>query len=160
VTSENLQQLNIAYIAKEDRLMFRLRAGRNTEYRIWFTRRFTDILMKYLVDNMQKFGGEETIAVTQDTQKEIQQGALEKKYQEPEAPEYPFGENGFVACHLKSGVHKSGTLHLQILPEKGKGMNIKLDKKLLFMLHNLLVQGVNHAKWMLSYESALPKDIH
>jgi hypothetical protein len=158
--TENLQQINVAYIAKEDRLLFRLRAGINTEYRIWFTWRFADILMKYLVDNMQMFGGEETIAVSQDTQQDIQKGALDKKYQEPEAPDYPFGENGFFAYQLKSGADKRGTLHLQILPEKGKGINIKLDKKLLFMLHNLLVQGVNHANWMLSYESVLPKDIH
>lgn len=158
--TDTLQQLNVAYIAKEDRLLFRLRAGKNTEYRIWFTRRFSDILMNYLVENMEKFGGAETIAVSQDTQKDIKQGALSQKYKEPEAPDYPCGENGFVACQLKSGTDKNGNLHLQILPEKGKGMNIKLDKKLLFMLHNLLIQGINHAKWNLNYDSALPKDIH
>lgn len=102
----------------------------------------------------------EAIAVSDETQKEIKQGALEKKYQEPEAPDYPFGENGFIACQLKCGTDKNNTLQMQILPEKGKGMNLKLDKKLLFMLHNLLIQGINHANWKLNYNDDLPADIH
>ncbi|MBN4075527.1 MAG: hypothetical protein COA71_06605 [SAR86 cluster bacterium] len=158
--SDNLQQLNITYIPKEDRLLFRVRAGSNTEFRIWFTRRYTNLLMKLLTENMQKFGGAETIAVSNETQKSIQQGALEKKYQEPQAPDYPFGENGFIAYQLKIASDKDNNLHLQLLPEKGKGMNLKLDKKILFMLHNLLFQGINRANWKLSYDDYLPTEIH
>ncbi|MAM71653.1 MAG: hypothetical protein CMP91_10970 [Gammaproteobacteria bacterium] len=157
---EQLQQLNISYIAKEDRLLFRVRVGANTEFRIWFTRRFTDLLLKLLNEKMQNYGGAEVLAVSNETQKDIKQGAFEKKYQEPQAPDYPFGENGFVACQIKSGTDKQDNLQLQILPEKGKGMNLKLDKKLMFMLHNLLTQGIQHADWNLAYEASLPKDIH
>ena len=159
-SSQNLKQLNILYIPIEDRLLFRVRSGSNTEFRIWFTRRFSDILMKFLTENMQKYGGAEAIAFSNDTQQAIQQGALEKKYQEPQEPEYPFGENGFIAGQLKSATGKSGSIHIQILPKKGKGMNLKLDKNLLFMLHNLLVQGIDHAKWNLNYENSLPENIH
>ncbi|MBN4059845.1 hypothetical protein JYT80_00755 [bacterium AH-315-I11] len=116
--------------------------------------------MKLLTENMQKFGGAETIAVSNETQKSIQQGALEKKYQEPQAPDYPFGENGFIAYQLKIASDKDNNLHLQLLPEKGKGMNLKLDKKILFMLHNLLFQGINRANWKLSYDDYLPTEIH
>lgn len=158
--ADNLQQLNITFVPKEDRLLFRLRAGVNTEFRIWLTRRFTDTLMNYLTENLQKNGGAEAIAVSENTQQQIKQGALDKKYQEPEAADYPFGENGFIACQLKIGKDKNDTLHLQILPDKGKGLNLKLDKNLLFMLHNLLVQGINHANWNLTHNNSLPADIH
>ncbi len=158
--SEKLEQLNISYIPKEDRLLFRLKTGASSEYRIWFTRRFTDILMNTLTQNMQKYGGAEVIAVSNDTQKQIKGGALDKKFQEPEAPDYPFGENGFIACQIKCGADKNNNLQLQILPEKGKGMNLKLDKNLLFMLHNLLIKGINHANWKLDYTDDLPADIH
>lgn len=158
--NENLQQLNISYVPKEDRLLFRVRTGKNTEFRIWFTRRFTDLMMKFLTEKMQQFGGAEAIAVSDDTQQTLREGAMEQKYQEPQAPDYPFGENGFVAFQIKTGSDKDNNLHLQILPEKGKGMNLKLDRKMLFMLHNLLSQGIKHANWNLDHQSALPQDIH
>lgn len=158
--NDQLQQLNISYLAKEDRLLFKARIGTNTEFRIWFTRRFTGLLLKLLEEKMKSFGGAEAIAVSKDTQQVIKQGAFDKKYEEPQVPEFPFGENGFVACQIKSGTDKAGNLHLQILPERGQGMNLRMDKKLLFMLHNLVVQGITHANWNLNHSVALPEEIH
>jgi hypothetical protein len=152
---QNLQQINITYNPIEDRMLFKLRAGNNQEYRLWFTRRFTRILMKLLLEKMNTFGGADSIAVSNDTQQDIKNGALSKKYVVPEVPEYPLGESGIIPSKMNVSELKNGGIVVQFSNNANKGMKLNMDKKMLFMVHNLLVQCITKAEWNLELEQSL-----
>lgn len=153
--NQKLQQLNIGYNPNEDRLLFRVSAGGNLEYRLWFTRRFTSILLKLLVEKMNAYGGVDTIAVSDETQQAIKKGAFEKKYIKPEEPEYPLGEEGITPTKMKVSELANKSLNVQFMNNANKGMNLNMDKKMLFMMHKLLIQGLARAEWNLNIEQSL-----
>tara|TARA_R110000824_G_scaffold281470_1_gene469780 strand:- start:11880 stop:12380 length:501 start_codon:yes stop_codon:yes gene_type:complete len=154
-TNQKLQQLNISYNANEDRLLFKVSAGGHLEYRLWFTRRFTRILLKLLMEKMNAYGGVDTIAVSEDTQQAIKKGAFEKKYIKLDEPEYPLGEAGITPTKMKVSELPNKSLNVQFMNNANKGMNLNMDKKMLFMMHNLLIQGLARAEWNLNLEQSL-----
>ena len=141
--------MNICYNPNEDRLLFKVSAGGNLEYRLWFTRRFTRILLNFLVEKMNAYGGVDTIAVSDETQQEIKKGAFTKKYIKPDEPEYPLGEAGITPTQMKVTELPNKSLNVQFMNNASKGMNLNMDKKMLFMMHNLLLQGLARAEWNL-----------
>jgi hypothetical protein len=152
---QNLQQINISYNPVEDRLLFKLRAGNNQEFRLWFTRRFTRIFLSLLLEKMNTFGGADSIAVSNDTQQDIKNGALTKKYIVPEAPEYPLGESGIVPTKMNVSQLKNNGIVIQFSDNANKGMKLNMDKKMLFMVHKLLIQSIAKADWAIETEPAL-----
>lgn len=152
---QNLQQINISYNPIEDRLLFKLRAGDNQEYRLWFTRRFTRILLSLLSEKMHAFGGADSIAVSKDTQQELKNGALTKKYIVPEVPEYPLGESGIVPSKMNVSQLKNNGIVIQFSDNANKGMKFNMDKKMLFMVHKLLIQTLAKTDWNLEVEQSL-----
>lgn len=157
----SIQQLNLNYLPKEDRLLLKVNNSADAEFRIWLTRRYTILLLKVLTDKMDTFGGVDAIAVSEEAQKEIKSGAFEKKYSAPKEINYPLGEEGVLAYQIKTTALKNNSVNLQFLPEKGKGLNFNLDKKLLFMLHKLLLQGIRGANWEISQlTQPPPSEVH
>lgn len=144
--SDQLHQINIAYIDKEDRLLMRATTKNGDEYRVWFTRRYAGILMGILNKSINKRGGMTTLGSTPQTSKMLKGGALEKPFK-PDVRNYPLGEKGMLAFGIKTNVGKDKNLYLQLLPEKGQGMTLNLDNSLLYMFHNLLSQGIARADW-------------
>lgn len=151
---DKLHQINVTYSAREDRLLLKVATLKGDEYRIWMTRRFTGLLFNVLNKEMDKHGGIANIGTDEETRKLFKAGAFEKSFEHENTTGYPLGEQGILAYGIKTTVSNEGNLVLEILPEKGAGVTINLNKPHLYMLHNLLSQGVGRAEW----QSAISQD--
>ncbi|MES2606145.1 MAG: hypothetical protein V4603_14515 [Pseudomonadota bacterium] len=165
----NLQQLNISYHPVQDRLLLRVNAGDSGEFRIWFTRRYTELLVTVLIDLMEKEGGMRELASHRDTVSQFKQGAFEKEYESPPTslaspsgppPALPLGADGVLAFRINANRQDDGTLTLQLLPEQGQGLNLQLNRSLLYMLYNLLEQGLAQAHWNIHLPRTHTEPVH
>ena len=145
--NDKLHQINVTYYGKEDRLLLRVTTKKGDEYRIWLTRRFTGLVFNVLNAEMDKFGGISTIRTSQQTRQMFKSGVFDKSFEKETTTGFPLGEKGFLAFGIKSSSTPQGELLLEILPEKGAGVTITLNKSLLYMMHNLLSQGLIKAGW-------------
>ena len=157
--TDQLHQINVTFSPIEDRLLLRISTQAADEYRIWLTRRFTNLLMDLLNKNMEKQGGMPTVAASEETTKLLKEGALEKKYEEKQAT-YPLGEKGILAFKINAGTREDGSMNLEILPEKGKGITLNLNKSLMYMLHSVLSQGMTQAGWQLVNPDTVSSKVH
>jgi hypothetical protein len=163
-----LQQLNISYNPIEDRLLLRANAGTAGEFRVWLTRRYSVLLAKVLNDMIEKEGGMRELASSRDTIKQLKEGALEKEYSPPMAadpasaagPALPLGANGILGYRISSNRKAGGVMNLQLLPEKGQGLNLDLDRTMLFMLYNLLEQGLVGSEWNVHLSQEHKEPVH
>lgn len=144
---DKLHQMNITYSSKEDRLMLRVSTQSGDEYRIWLTRRFTGLLFKVLENEMDKRGGIAALGNKQQTRQMFKSGAFEKKFDEEKSVSFPLGEQGFLAFGIKSANSGDDNLVLELLPEEGPGVTINLNPSLLYLMHNLISQGLIKAEW-------------
>ena len=158
--SDKLHQINIVHDGKEDRLLLRVSTGGGDEYRLWLTRRYTGLLLSILNKEMDNRGGAPTVASAEETTKMIKDGALEKKYENQTPKNFPLGEEGVLAFRINSRNTEEGNLVLELLPEKGKGITLNLSKPLLYMLHNILVQGATQANWALQTDATQSMNVH
>lgn len=157
--TDQLHQINVSYSPAQDRLLLRISTQGSDEYRIWLTRRFTSLLMGLLNKEMDNRGGMPTVASSKETTKMLKDGALEKKYEEKNAT-FPLGESGILAYRINAGTRKDGNLSLEILPEKGKGITLNLNKSLMYMVHSVLTQGVSQASWQLAGADTVSTKVH
>ena len=160
LVKDSLHQINVQYVAREDRLLMRTTTKKGDEYRVWLTRRFTGLLYNLMTRVMETFGGAPSIGAAPQTQELFKSGALEKKFESEKAVNYPLGKQGMLAYEIKSSTSPDGILHLELLPEKGKGLNLNLNKSLLFILHNLLSQGIARAEWHLAGTKEYSDKVH
>lgn len=155
----SLKQMNISYRPEEDRLLLRVSTSSNSEFRVWLTRRFTALLLKVLGEQMDKEGGAAKVASNPSIRDQLRQGAFDQPYEEQPKTSYPLGENGILAYRINAG-EAEGNMKLQLLPEDGQGLNLSLDKPMLYMLHSLLEQGLSGADWNLRDQGLEPENVH
>lgn len=144
--TDQLHQINIAYINKEDRLLMRATTKNGDQYRVWFTRRYAGLLMDILNKGMNERGGMTSLGSAPQTTQMLKEGALEKPFEE-DVTNYPLGEKGILGFSIKTNITDDKILNLQMLPEKGQGITLNLNDGLLYMFHNLLSQGIARANW-------------
>ena len=158
--SDQLHQINISHNGKEDRLLLRVSTGAGDEYRIWLTRRYTGLLMGVLNKEIDMRGGAPGVGGSEETTKMLKSGALEKKYDAEKTTNFPLGDKGVLAFRINTRNAENGNLVLEILPEDGKGITLNLNKPLLYMLHNILTQGITQANWALKTEAVVSTKLH
>jgi hypothetical protein len=154
-----LHQMNISYIPKEDRLLLKISTKTNDEYRLWLTRRYCSLLIKLFKDEIDKFGGEPTVAASDEARKMYKDGAFEKTY-EAEGNSFPLGEDGVLAFRINKGDSSNGNIALELSPEEGQGINLNLNKTLIYMFNNILMQGVQQAGWNLLDPGPSSRKVH
>lgn len=150
VENDKIHQINVSYNGNEDRLLLRASTRHGDEYRVWLTRRFTILLLDILIKAMDKYGGPASVGSSPKTRAMFKAGAMDKQFDENKAVNFPLGKDGFLAYAIKTSDLPDGNLHLEILPRKGPGVSVNLDKPLLYMFHNLLTQGIARAEWHIS----------
>jgi len=151
--------MNISYNPKEDRLLLRVSSRGGDEFRLWLTRRYTGILINILKQELVKFGGEPTLASSDETKKMIKAGAFQQSFA-GDSDNYPLGKSGVLGFRINTGVSGEGVLRLELLPEQGQGISVNLNKTLLYMLHNLITQGIDQAGWNLLNHAGESMNVH
>jgi len=157
--TEQLHQMNISYNPKEDRLLLRVSSRGGDEFRLWLTRRYTGMLINILKQEQAKFGGEPTLASSDETKNMIKGGGFQQSFEDGSAS-FPLGESGVLGFRINTGVSGEGVLRLELLPEQGQGISVNLNKTLLYMLHNLITQGIDQAGWNLSNHAGESMNVH
>lgn len=155
-----LQQINISYVPNEDRLLLKARTSDENELRIWLTRRYTSLLLNVLVQQMDKAGGIVELASNKTTLQQFKGGAFTQGYQPHAQQNFPLGENGVLGYRINTGKNTDARINLQLLPESGEGLNLVLDKSMLFMFYNLLEQALVHAEWNLVLPPTHKEPVH
>ena len=149
-----LHQINVTYVPTEDRLLMRVTTREGDEYRIWLTRRYCTLLTGILRNQMERFGGEPSLASSQETRQLFKAGAMDKSFDTEQGSHYPLGESGILAFRLNTGVNEQNDLSVQILPEQGQGVTLNLNKALLYLFHNVLTQGITQAEWHIASDAS------
>lgn len=144
-----LHQLNINYDSHQDRLILKITTTNSDEYRIWLTRRFSQLLNQILETEISKRGGSTEIVQKKQTTSMLKAGALEQPFQGEKSENFPLGEEGILAYGIKTGKNEAGSLVLEIQNAEKKGMSLNLNDSLLYMFHSLLSQGIQRADWSL-----------
>ena len=155
-----LQQINISYVPNEDRLLLKARTSNENELRIWLTRRYTSLLINVLAQQMDKAGGIMELASNKTTLEQFKGGAFEQDYKPLSRQNFPLVENGILGYRINAGKNADARVNLQLLPETGEGLNLVLDKSMLFMFYNLLEQALVHAEWNLVLPQAHKEAVH
>ena len=148
VMTGQLHQMNISYHPREDRLLLRVSSKSGDEFRLWLTRRYTGMIINILKQELTKYGGEPTLASSDETKNMIKAGAFQQGYEGGSAG-FPLGKSGVLRFRINTGMAGEGVMRLELLPEQGQGISLNLNKTLLYMLHNLIVQGIDQAGWQL-----------
>ena len=157
--TEQLHQMNISYNPKEDRLLLRVSSRSSDEFRLWLTRRYTGMLINILKQELARYGGEPALASSDETRNMIREGALNQSY-EGDNTSFPLGESGVLAFRINCSESGKGILRLELLPEQGQGISLNLNKTLLYMLHNLISQGIDQAGWSLPNHNRESLNVH
>lgn len=157
--TEPLHQINVSYVAKEDRLLLRVSTRGGDEYRVWLTRRFTGLLLDVLRRQMEKHGGVPALASSGETRRMFHQGVMNQSY-DTGSGHFPLGKQGILATRIKAGPGGDGRLSLRILPEDEQGVTLNLDKTLLYLFYNLVTQGIDQAQWTLPSAEDRSTQVH
>ena len=154
--SEQLHQINITYIDKEDRLLMRTTTKGGDEYRIWLTRRYTGLLLDVLDKALHKLGGTPATTSAFVSQRSLveKKETLDKPFVD-DSKNYPLGERGILGFGIKSDVTQDKILSLYILPERGQGVTLNLNEPLLYSFQHLLSQGLAKTDWKIGQKTHL-----
>lgn len=149
-----LQQINMTYVPEQDRLLLRISTTNDAEFRVWLTRRYSALLLKVVVEQIEREGGYQRLASRPDTLDSLRGGALDQAYAPAPKMTYPLGEQGVLGYRISVGKDQAGTTNLQLLPELGQGVTFALDKPTLYLLYNILEHALSQTEWNLHVPSS------
>jgi len=150
----NLQQINIEFVAEQDRLLLRLASGDRTEIVLWLTRRCVKLLWPQLVKM-----AESTPIIAQQAAPEARQALLDmereralakanfSKHYDNAGRERPLGAEPLLVARMNTGRNDQGQHVLALAPREGTGVNLAMDDTLLHGLCKLLQDAVARAEW-------------
>lgn len=151
-----INQLQMVYVAQEDRILFRVNSTDKKEFRFWVTRRYAMLLANVLKDHKQA-DPDITSQVTQQAKAAVENFKKEKamgeatfgqKFEE-DGNEYPLGQHIQLAFNLSYNTLENGNLQLSVRPKEGQGINIVLDQEFNTTLTQLLITAAKKGDWKL-----------
>lgn len=149
----SINQIQIAYSAEEDRILFRVNSTDQKEFRFWLTRRFTMLLMRVLAEHRSR----DPDVVTQQSeqareavqsfkQEQAVAGADFKQQFAQEGNEYPLGSN-IVLAHKITYRIEGTNLHVSMQPKDGQGINMVINQDINATVSRLLGTAIGQAAW-------------
>lgn len=146
-------QLQIRYLAEEDRILMRMNTAAEEEFRFWLTRRFCLRLWPVLQEALFS-----TPAVTQQMspsarhaivafEHEAAQSKAEFNTRFRESKHFPFGETPLLIVHASFNRQQNGTYGLALRNTAKEGINITLTNDLLHLMCKLLEDASAESDW-------------
>lgn len=158
--SSALQQINLTYSPEEDRLLLRVSDGELSEFRVWLTRRYTELLCGMLMEEMNKAGGVQELASSKETLHGFKNGAFTKEYEGSHRHQFPLGEAGVLGFRINITHNEPAITNVQLLPQQGQGITLTLGRSMLFMFYNLIEQALLQANWGLVLPEVRKQTVH
>ena len=159
--SQKIHQMQITFVPLQDRLMFRMNTTAQTEFTVWFTRRYVKLLWQTL-QQMLSHAQPGIGAVPQSRQavlsfqheQAVSTMDFVTPYQEDPKIRRPLGDEPLLVSKIQV---KPGPDNIQVLclhPEQGDGVEIALDPTWLHSFGRLLVEALKKSDWDLEYRIA------
>ena len=173
--SDKPHQLQMVYVAEQDRMLLQISTRDKAEFRLWLTRHGVRLLWDGLLKMLEAGHGKD--ALIEDDMREAillfeHQSAVEQSdFSTPfrgEAESFPMGEEGALVASMWVGGKSDGAYTLKLGPRKGEGIAFSLDDKLMHSFMQMLIDSSNRADWGLelslpvskstTYDDVLPPD--
>lgn len=151
-----LEQVNLGYDAKQDRLLLKVRNSDAQEYRLWMTRRYTGLLWEVIgrIIRETELSVELDAAVNRDAvlqfehEQALEKGDFATAYAET-ASSFPLGEEGKLGFKITYHKLEGKRVSLNLLPEDGPGISMGVDSPMLHNLCKLIADSTQAAGWSL-----------
>ncbi len=148
-----IHQIQLKYEQIEDRLLLRVSTTEGDEFRFWLTRRYVGRLWGVLVKML-----EWDEAVRQQFDDGARRDVLEIRHegyaqqgdfatQFKGASRLPLGEAPVLLAQAKGSKGENGLYIVALHPQRGQGIDMKLDAKLLHIFIRLLRESTAKAGW-------------
>lgn len=157
INVSQINQIQIKFIATEDRLMLRVSSQNQHEFRFWLTARLVKLLYPALYDALSKspnvavqanpIGKKEVVAF--EHEKAVARTDFKTNFKEAEQS-FPLGETPILVTKCQLRPQPDGNTVLALAPEKGQGIDINLSNDLLHSFTKLLTDAALAAEWPLS----------
>jgi hypothetical protein len=174
--SDQLKQINVTYKPRQDRLLVKVSNSNDEEHRIWFTRRFTQLLMGVLDNNFLAESRAQG-AVTEEAQaayaeyQHIQnvkeesfagkyKGKAENSVQSDDASEQVLERvvepDDLLAHTIKHKARDDGGLTLSIVSDEQKTLTLKMNVNMKHQFYELLKRSLAMSDWFDSKTQTVP----
>lgn len=150
----SVRQIRLDYHARQDRLSVRINTTGRAEFRLWFTRHFTqglwDMLMKVVASNpsvqsqSDPEARKEVIAFQHDSA--VANATFQAKFDEG-ADHYPLGQDPLLVTGCKVTPNKGRPPSLTLETDDGQTLTFGLDDRILHSLCKLLIVVVKTTDW-------------
>ena len=157
----NIHQLQLAFDAAEDRVLFRVSTTAQEEFRVFLTRRFVKMLWPHLLRMLENKVAVKAPApearrevLAFEHEKAVRETDFSRPFAAPgaDAPHrFPLGEVPFVAVQGQVRVEGAGAYKLVLNPGAGQGLEIGLDDRLMHSFCRLLESAARAAQWELPF---------
>jgi len=151
-----ITQLNVTYVAEEDRVLFRFNTHDGQEFRLWLTRATVRQLLAVgaqasVLVHAAQHAMPQAQAIAQFQQQSVEQQAQFSQYKP--AAQTPLGETPLLALQVAMTVGKSGYA-IDWTLAGGHQMQLTLDDDLFAKFRMLLATIQDRAQWGLGPASA------
>ncbi len=157
-----MHQMQLTYVATEDRMLFRVNTKERQEFRFWMTRRYVAILWHTLTQLLANRapGAERAPAaplsdpLVEATKQEIKhqevvaQADFKTQYQE--STYLPLGESPILLFSVGVKPGPQGEAILCLHPEQGQGIEMALNEQIVHSICQLILDTVAKADWGLT----------
>ncbi|MDO8788209.1 MAG: hypothetical protein Q7J42_09105 [Sulfuritalea sp.] len=152
MSKPQLQQFSANYDSVQDRLLLRVRSSDDAEFRFWITRRYLALLWPILMKMADDFSARKsTDPLTRNTLAELAHGeavgSADFASQYKDGSLFPLGEEPILLARITAKPIEGNTQTLSLLPQKGQGINLNMDEKLVHVLARLLQEAAVAAEW-------------
>ncbi|MFT4560781.1 MAG: hypothetical protein ACI9BW_000516 [Gammaproteobacteria bacterium] len=158
-----IQQIQIKFVAVEDRLLLRVSSSDELEFRFWLTRRFVKLITP-AIENALKGSPTVLTQASPIAKKEVfafehQKAVNNSDFKTPfkESPkQLPLGSDPILLAKLQMRRNADGTMTMALAPEQGAGIDLALNPNLLHSLAELVSNGIRLAEWDITSTLAQP----
>ncbi len=149
----SLEQISCRYDQGEDRILLSVSTADKQEFRFWLTRRFTLSILSEFKQNTAKLRGPVSKPESSNVQDmaDFQQASdsqgqdFSQKFKKGD--DFPLGENGFLVQTINLTPTKTGALTLTLLPKKGRGINLNINKAILNNFFEVIERALEVTGW-------------
>jgi len=158
--NNQIHQMQLRFIATEDRLLFRLSTAEQVEFQFWFTRRYVKFLWQAMQHMLKISHGETKDQHSPQVQQALRSFQHEQAlvdtdfashYEESEQAEQPLGNEPVLLSQIQIKPSTDETQLLCLHPEDGEGVEIAMDTQLQHSFIQLLSDAVSKSDWDLNY---------
>ncbi len=152
-----IEQIQIKFVAVEDRLLLRVSSSDELEFRFWMTRRFINLIWPALHQAVAEApriqtqptsnAKRELIAFEHETA--VSNSDFATPFKETQKT-MPLGDQPIVLAKMQMRRNESGAIVMALAPEQGQGIDLALNSGLLHSLIELISNAARIAEWDLS----------